>query len=69
MIRALKRLFKVLPTGKVSVFEAANGQWHYRLAGINGEKMHASEGYTREADAWRGARDAQAAWAGAEFVK
>jgi len=40
---------------RIEVYHAADGSWRYRVLAANGETMAASEGYTRRADAQRGA--------------
>lgn len=42
---------------RIEVYHAADGSWRYRVLAANGETLAASEGYTRRADAQRGARD------------
>jgi len=42
---------------RIEVYRDAAGQWRYRVLAANGETIAASEGYTRRADAQRGARD------------
>lgn len=43
----------------IEIFPDKAGEWRWRLKGRNGEIMATSEGYTREADAVRGAEDAR----------
>lgn len=43
---------------RYEVYQAADG-WRWKLRAANSEIVAQSEGYTREADAWRGARDAR----------
>lgn len=45
---------------KFQVFPADDG-WRWRLLASNGEIVAVSEGYTRKADAERGAKDCRAA--------
>ncbi len=42
---------------RIEVYRDTAGQWRYRVLAANGETLAASEGYTRRADAQRGARD------------
>jgi len=46
---------------RIEVYRAADDSWRYRVLAANGETLAASEGYTRRADAARGARDLLAA--------
>lgn len=40
----------------IEYFIGKDGQWYFRLKGLNGETVVTSEGYTRKRDAKRGAQ-------------
>ena len=66
----MRARFEVFPVGYAPAEDEATEQppsgwtpaeWRWRLVAANGEIVAQSEGYTRRADAERGARDARRA--------
>lgn len=56
------------PAPVIEVFPYGKGQFGFRLVGGNGEIQAGGEGYTRRANARRGAQAAQRNWVRARIV-